>query len=68
MNVELRIETIERLLTDVSQRRQQAPAAHPTTHVTKTPRAGWDGLERDFRAALISAKRQRETSEVIFRS
>lgn len=63
MNVELRIKKIERLLTDVSQRRSRVAIAEPPSNGTRSALAGWDRLERGFTAALLSAKRQQDTAE-----
>jgi hypothetical protein len=66
MNVEFRIAKLERLIADVSNRRARVPGTAPEKHENETARAGWDTLERDFRAALSSAERQRERAEIGF--
>ena len=66
MNVELRIAKLERLLSDVSVRRSRLRAAGPEKTEKETALAGWDSLERGFRAALSSAERQRKHAEAGF--
>jgi hypothetical protein len=67
MDVEFRIAKLERLLSAVSLRRARVPVASSKDEKKETARAGWDSLERGFRAALSSAERQRERAEISFR-
>jgi len=64
MNVEFRIAKLERLLSDVTLRRARLLAIVPPESETEKAVAGWNGLERNFRAALTSAERQRGCPEV----
>ena len=67
MNVEFRIAKLERLLSDVSVRRARLQAAASPELDAELALAGWERLERSFRAALSSAERQRECSETSLR-
>jgi len=57
MNVEFRIAQLERLLSNVSRRRARDRLSAGGSS-GQTSVAGWDSLERDFRAALSSLKQQ----------
>ena len=67
MNIQFRIAKLERLLTDVSLRRERVRVAVSGKTDRSTAVAGWDRLERDFRAALISLQRQRDGDELFQR-
>ena len=67
MNVEFRIAKLERLISAVYLRRARVRVARPEKPEKESALAGWDSLERGFRAALSSAERQRERAETSFR-
>ncbi len=57
MNVEFRIAKLERLLSNVCERRAQDRLSLPK-QPGQTRVAAWDRLERDFRIALGSLKQR----------
>jgi hypothetical protein len=64
MNVEFRIAKLERLLTDVAQRRARVSAAAPRKASEQKASAACDSLERGFRTSLHSLEQQRGGPEI----